>query len=56
MTSPFTAAGLRKAREMLANIPPSHRNLLIESMRSTCTVPRTPIEPVAETTKECGDG
>lgn len=44
MTTVFTKEGLEKARQILASIPESHRDLLIQSARSTNSVPRIPAD------------
>lgn len=43
ITKTFTKEGLEKAKQILANIPPAHRSLLIQSLRSTRSTPR-PVE------------
>lgn len=39
----FTSNGLTKARQIIASLPLSHRDLLIQSARSTNSTPRNPI-------------
>lgn len=47
----FTSTGLHKAQQIISSIPPSHRNLLVQSSRSTNSSPRRPVGDASQQEK-----